>query len=87
MPVYRGIAYRACLCGVLRPLCPPQFIGDDTTDEDAFRTLRAYRHTKAHPLALSIFVRTDDKLRPSAATHVLRDPEEVGRLIERLTRL
>lgn len=65
----------------------PLYIGDDTTDEDAFRTLRFYQSSSTHPSAFSIFVRPDEKARPSAATHVLRTPAEVGQMMERLAKL
>jgi trehalose-phosphatase len=63
----------------------PVYIGDDTTDEDAFRLLRQYNRGSSH--ALSVFVRPDDKARHSAANYVVRDPHEVGELLHLLAKL
>jgi trehalose-phosphatase len=51
------------------------FIGDDATDEDAFRTLREH-----NPEAVTIRVADDDV--PTAAEFRLRDPELVRRFLE-----
>ncbi|MFA5367108.1 MAG: trehalose-phosphatase [Dehalococcoidia bacterium] len=50
----------------------PLFIGDDTTDEDAFRAIE--------DRGVSIIVGCED--RPTAAQYVLRDPEEVREFLE-----
>ncbi|ADO69670.1 trehalose-phosphatase [Stigmatella aurantiaca] len=50
----------------------PVFIGDDLTDEDAFRTLKGR--------GLGLVVRGDEE-RPTAADYALRDVEEVRRFL------
>lgn len=57
-----------------RPIVPV-YIGDDHTDEDAFRTLRKTS-------GISIIVADDSTTRPTYAQMRLRDPEEVRLLIE-----
>ncbi|ADH84855.1 beta-phosphoglucomutase family hydrolase [Desulfurivibrio alkaliphilus AHT 2] len=56
----------------------PLYIGDDITDEDAFRVLAG--------CGLAIAVR-DHESRPTAADCTLADPEEVRRFLEFLTTL
>ena len=51
------------------------YIGDDVTDEDAFRALRGR--------GIGIIVR--DEPRSTAAQYALEDPEEVRRFLDRLT--
>lgn len=66
----------------------PVYLGDDTTDEDAFRFLRALGQAQSSDTKpLTIFVRPDDKARPSAAHYTLSDPDEVGQMLERLANL
>jgi trehalose-6-phosphatase len=48
------------------------FIGDDVTDEDAFRALQD------HGLGIVVM----DSPRPSAAKYAINDPDEVGRFFE-----
>jgi trehalose-phosphatase len=55
----------------------PLYIGDDTTDEDAFRALA--------DRGVSVLVA--DAARPTAAGYVLADPERVRRLLQRLAAL
>ena len=56
----------------------PMYIGDDTTDEDAFRALKDG----------GIGIVVMDRLRPSAARYRLQDPEAVRRFLDLLaTRL
>jgi len=62
----------------------PVYIGDDTTDEDAFRILAAYTGSSR---PLTVFVRTDDRARPSHANYVLKDPDEVGTLLEKIAQI
>ncbi|MGD2116169.1 MAG: trehalose-phosphatase [Acidobacteriota bacterium] len=50
------------------------YAGDDDTDEDAFRALRDH-----DPPGISILV--TETPRPTAATHTLRDPDEVRALL------
>lgn len=59
----------------------PLYIGDDETDEDAFRAVRAH-----DPPGIGILVTESPSQasRPTAATFTLRDPDEVRRLLERL---
>ena len=52
----------------------PVFIGDDTTDEDAFAALQGR--------GIGILVR--DEPRPTAAQHALEDPRQVRRFLEAL---
>lgn len=55
------------------------YIGDDVTDEDAFRALP--------PSGLPVVVRGEDDDRPTVASYALADPEQVRRTIERLADL
>ena len=52
----------------------PVYVGDDVTDEDAFRALEG----------IGIGVLISDEARPTAATHRLRDTEEARRFLSRL---
>ena len=52
----------------------PVFVGDDTTDEDAFTTLAGR----------AVTVVVADAPRPSAATYTLRDPGQVHTFLCRL---
>jgi trehalose 6-phosphate phosphatase len=52
----------------------PLYLGDDLTDEDAFRAVAE----------TGIGILVADEPRPTAATYSLRDPEEVRRFLERL---
>jgi trehalose 6-phosphate phosphatase len=56
-----------------RPLLP-LYVGDDLTDEDAFRTVAE----------TGIGILVADEPRPTAATYSLRDPEEVREFLELL---
>jgi alpha,alpha-trehalase len=49
----------------------PVYVGDDVTDEDAFRALAGR----------GIGIAVQDTPRPTAATHALRDPDEVRALL------
>jgi alpha,alpha-trehalase len=53
----------------------PIYIGDDTTDEDAFRELRGR----------GIGIVVSERPRPTAAEYQLRDPDEVRQLLVRIT--
>jgi trehalose-phosphatase len=53
----------------------PLYVGDDVTDEDAFRVLEGGR---------GIGILVAEEPRPTAAAYSLRDPDEVRRLLERL---
>lgn len=65
----------------IRPAFPanapllPIYLGDDLTDEDAFRVLE-------HGIGIGILVAEEP--RPTAAEYLLRDPEEVRMFLERL---
>jgi len=52
----------------------PLYIGDDTTDEDAFRSIRDH----------GIGILVSDKPRPTSARYILRDPSEVTAFLEKL---
>jgi len=54
----------------------PVYIGDDETDEDAFRVAR---HR-----GLAIVVRGEDDKRTTAAQYTMSDPDEVRRFLEEL---
>ncbi|MDP9023357.1 MAG: trehalose-phosphatase [Actinomycetota bacterium] len=54
----------------------PLYVGDDVTDEDAFRELRDG--------GLALVVRGEDDQRPTAADYALRDPEEVRTFLQQL---
>jgi len=58
----------------------PIYIGDDLSDEDAFRELKSYENS------ISIHVK-GKKDRPTAASYVLRDPSEVETFLLKLTQL
>jgi trehalose-phosphatase len=55
------------------------YIGDDVTDEDAFRALA--------PSGLPVVVRGEDDDRRTAARYALTDPDQVRTVIERLAQL
>lgn len=65
--------------GLDRPDVVPAYLGDDLTDEDAFRVLEGR--------GVGIVVRGEDDDRPTAADYALADTEEVRRLLERLVEL
>lgn len=54
----------------------PVFVGDDLTDEDAFRELEGR--------GIPVVVRGEDDSRPTRASYVLEDPPAVRRFLERL---
>ncbi len=58
-----------------RPGVTPLYVGDDTTDEDAFRALEDR----------GIAILVSDVPRPTAAHYVLQDTDEVEMFLERLT--
>jgi alpha,alpha-trehalase len=57
--------------GGIRPI----YIGDDSTDEDAFRALKQ----------TGVGILVSEQLRPTAARYSLRDPAEVERFLRALT--
>ena len=60
-----------------RPNARPIYIGDDRTDEDAFRALEQR----------SIGILVSEEPRPTAASYSLRDPSEVQRFLRELALL
>jgi trehalose 6-phosphate phosphatase len=62
--------------GLDRPDAMPLYIGDDVTDEDAFRVL--------HGRGIAIVVRGEDDSRETAAQYALADPNDVRRFLEAL---
>ncbi|MEJ2376822.1 MAG: trehalose-phosphatase [Pseudolabrys sp.] len=62
-----------------RPDVLPIYVGDDITDEDAFRALAG------RGLALVVQDRNDPGERPTAADYALADPDDVKRFIQFLT--
>lgn len=70
----KAIAWMLKELGLHRDNVLPVYIGDDLTDEDAFRELRQR--------GLAILVR--DENRPTFAHYALENPEEVGVLLETL---
>lgn len=58
---------------------PVVYVGDDLTDEDAFRALG--------PSGLPVVVRGEDDTRPSAASYALAGPDAVAAFLERLVEL
>ncbi len=83
----RAVQWLLAVLARARELSPakilPVYLGDDETDEDAFRALA--RHT---PPGLGILVASasdpDAEARATAATFRLEDPDEVRRFLERL---
>jgi trehalose-phosphatase len=57
--------------GGIRPI----YIGDDSTDEDAFRALQQH----------GIGILVSEQLQPTAARYSLKDPDEVERFLRALT--
>jgi alpha,alpha-trehalase len=57
-----------------RPDVLPLYIGDDTTDEDAFKAI------KERGIGIVVM----EKPRPTDAQYLLKDPEEVGQFLEAL---
>ncbi|MDP7190533.1 MAG: trehalose-phosphatase [Alphaproteobacteria bacterium] len=68
--------------GLDTPDVIPIYVGDDITDEDAFRALKGR--------GIGVFVGNDSEdgfdERKTSADYIIRDPSEVGRLLERLAR-
>lgn len=64
--------------GLDRPDVLPFYIGDDLTDEDAFRALGG----RGNP---GVTILVAEEPRDTAAGYRLRDPEEVGQFLEKLT--
>ncbi len=81
LPWDKGRALRFLL-GVLGPSRPgvlPVYVGDDETDEDAFRAVAGE--------GLAVVVRGEGDDRPTAARYALRGPEEVPSFLELLADL
>ncbi len=74
----RAVLWLLETLGLDRDDTVPVFIGDDVTDEDAFRTL--------HGRGLGFVVADADEDRPTVADFRLDDPDAVLELLERLAR-
>ena len=61
--------------GMNRANLRPIYIGDDTTDEDAFRALKQ----------VGVGIRVSEESQPTAASYSLKDPAEVERFLRALT--
>ena len=70
----RAVTWLVETMGLARDETVPIFLGDDTTDEDAFRALRGW--------GLGVVVLEES--RPTAADYALADPGEVGRFLDAL---
>jgi alpha,alpha-trehalase len=64
------------ILGLDRPEVVPVYLGDDVTDEDAFRALRAR--------GLGLVVRGEDDDRPTSASYSLKHVGDVARFLEEL---
>ena len=60
--------------GLERENVCPIFIGDDKTDEDAFRALKER----------GVGILVSDELQPTSATYSLKNPSEVERFLQML---
>ncbi len=61
--------------GLERENVRPIFIGDDKTDEDAFRALKER----------GVGILVSDELQPTSATYSLKNPFEVERFLRKIT--
>ncbi len=68
-----------------RPDVVPVYIGDDVTDEDAFRALAERDRGPGRPGGIGVLVAEEP--RATAARYRLRDPEAVRGVLERLARV
>jgi alpha,alpha-trehalase len=73
----RAVLWLLDALGLARPDVLPIYIGDDVTDEDAFRALRDH----------GVGVLVSDLPRPTAARYSLQDVREVRELLDRLAAL
>ncbi len=73
----RAVLWLLETLGLDRPDVVPLYIGDDVTDEDAFRAL----------VELGIGIIVAEIPRPTAARYALQDVHEVRALLERLAAL
>lgn len=78
----RAVLFLLEALGLDSPDVMPVYVGDDITDEDAFRALKGR--------GIGIFVGNDGEggfdERKTSADYIIRDPGEVGRLLDRLGR-
>ncbi len=70
----RALLWLLDALGLGRPEALPIYIGDDLTDEDAFRAVAGR----------GIGIRVGEEARETAAEYRLRDPEEVREVLEKL---
>jgi trehalose 6-phosphate phosphatase len=61
--------------GLEQPNVLPIYIGDDTTDEDAFRALKGR----------GVGILVSDESQPTSATYSLKNPSEVERFLQEIT--
>jgi trehalose 6-phosphate phosphatase len=61
--------------GLERENVRPIYIGDDRTDEDAFRALKEY----------GVGILVSDELQPTSATYSLKNPSEVEGFLQKIT--
>jgi trehalose 6-phosphate phosphatase len=73
----RAVRWLLDVLGLDRADVAPVYIGDDETDEDAFRAIQ--------PDGIGLVVLGEADERPTSARYALRDPDDVRRFLEWLT--
>jgi trehalose-phosphatase len=71
----KALVWLIDMLGLAKGNVLPIYIGDDTTDEDAFRVLKGR----------GIGILVSEEPRPTAATYSLKDPAEVERFLRNIT--